>query len=110
MVYCIQARLGFATEEARNLAQVSAENKLTGTSKWQLVTVRAGKLWEHEFGLRLEVRYTRKNDRDGLAKHLEKFVTDKDIPPLAGSWIRIHDCPHEEGHGACAEPEIAREW
>src|SRR3954469_4713539 len=101
MVYAIQLAVGFRNAARRDAVAGSIAAKLTapqyGQPTTQNMTLRTG-----EPGLYVESRFVNQADRDALWTDLDTVLGTGLNGPVAGSRAWRHECPHDEGAGACA--------
>ena len=100
MVYCLQAELAFSSAARRNTVLADIESRITGRPRWGIDVLEARAVKAGPNGIRAELRFTTRANQEDLRNRVESFATGQRAP-LVGSWIALHDCPHDEGDGAC---------
>lgn len=104
MVYCAQARLIFSTAARRDAVYADIESDITGKNRWGVTTLSQ----DPRNGLYLEARFMTRADEQSLQARIEAFATGQRTPQ-AGSYLRLHDCTHDEGTNICT-PTYERVW
>lgn len=107
MVYCLQAQLAFNTATRRNNVRTAILNRIDGRSRWQADRIEAQSNRIGPNGLAVELRFVSRADQEDLESRLDALFPQN--PPLAGSWMRLHDCSHDEATNACSVTST-REW
>lgn len=100
MVYCLQAALAFNTATRRNNVKTAIETRIDGRERWDVDRVESMALRAGANGLVVELRFIARADQEDLDSRMAQLFPAN--PPLAGSWMRLHDCSHDEGTNACA--------
>jgi hypothetical protein len=100
MVYCVTARLAFSSAARRDAVLADIQTRVTGRPRWGIDVLEAGTLRFGEFGIRAELRFSTRADQEQLRTRIESFATGQRAP-LAGSWLTLHDCTHDEGTNGC---------
>ena len=100
MVYCASAQLAFSTAARRNAVLADAQARIAGKQRWSVDTLTAEPFRFGANGIRVELRFVSRADADDLMARVEAFATGVRAP-LAGSWLTLHDCSHDEGTDVC---------
>lgn len=102
MVFDVEARLAFATGARRNGILSAAQTRIDGKQRWDVETLEAGDLRPRggQFGIRLSLRFASRVDADDLVDRIETLAVGANTP-VAGSWLTIHDCSHDEDTDSC---------
>ena len=108
MVYCVQAQLAFSSASRRDQILGDVTSRITGKPRWDVDTLQAESFRFGVNGIRVELRFTSRADADDLMSRVQSFATGARAP-LAGSWLSIHDCSHDEGTNSCGSV-VRREW
>ena len=110
MVYCVEARLAFSTSARRDTILADIQSRISGKQRWSVDVLVAADLSPRvgQFGIIVELRFISKADADDLKNRIEAFATGQRLP-VAGSWITIHDCSHDEGTNSCTAV-VRRDW
>jgi hypothetical protein len=117
VVYCAQAALAFSTAARRDAVLTDIQTRILGRPRWAASAeeVTAADLSERipggTNGITVTgLRFTNRADADDLLNRIRAFAVGQRLP-LAGSWVEVHDCPHDEGRGACTvNPADATRW
>ena len=96
MVYCVQAHLVFASASTRNTRLAQAQAFVLNKPRWDATVLEASEDPDPN-AIDLSVRYTAKSDQTLVRGSLSGQAG---IQP--GSWIQVHDCPHDERKNVCA--------
>ena len=105
MVYAAQAGLSFSTVTARNDVQAAIAGIHGSKQKWGATVNQAGTDMQGRPALSVEMRFTSKADSQDLMAKIKQQAVGARLP-LSGSWVRIHDCPHD---GPSAPPCVIEE-
>ena len=108
MVYAIQGELAFNTAARRNTILAAIQNRIAARPRWGIDVLEARDLKIGANGILLELRFNAPSDRDDLSTFVQSQATGPNAP-VAGSWLSIHPCPHDEDQGACVAT-VARTW
>ncbi len=112
MVYCLQMVAAFKTAGRRDEARADIENRIALKVRWQpenqvivstdVSSASIGAIAGGTHGLRVDaVCFVLRIDAEDLLARVRSFCSGPRTP-LAGSWVAIHDCPHDSGaFGAC---------
>jgi hypothetical protein len=100
MVFAVQAALAFTTVNRRNNVLNGITARIAGRPRWsvdELISQPIPRVGAN--GLYAELRFVSKADQADLETRMNELFPAN--PPLPGSWIRLHDCPHDENAGGC---------
>jgi hypothetical protein len=101
MVYCVQAELAFQSANRRNNVQAAVETRIEGRSRWSADLVeRFTRRSDGAPALRVMLRFVSRADQEDLQARMDALFPAN--PPLQGSWVRLHDCSHDEGTNSCS--------
>lgn len=102
MVYCVQVLAAFSTAARRDTVLADIEARIAGKPRWSVDLLEAGDLRPRlgQHGFRVELRFVSRVDADDLRARIEGFATGSRAP-LAGSYLVLHDCTHDEGRNVC---------
>lgn len=108
MVFGVQALLAFNTAQRRNTIQNAITTRISGKGRFgaDRLTGTANRVGPN--GLAVELRFVTKLDADDLQAFIEAQATGQNTP-LDGSWLRVHECSHDEGTNVCT-PLFERVW
>lgn len=102
MVYCAQIRAAFTTAARRDAVLADIQSNILTKPRWagSAAVVAPDDLSSDipggEFGLVVDdLRFTARADADALRSRVQTFATGQRAP-LPGSWLAVHDCPHDE--------------
>ena len=109
MVYALQAQLAFATEARRDNVATAVETRIAGKPRFGLDYLSRQPVNDDPWGLIVELRFTSRADQEDLQARIDAVATGANAP-LAGSYVRIHDCPHDETEAAACEIAAERTW
>jgi len=101
MVYCVQAQLAFTSATRRNTVQTAIANRIGGKQMWDVTRNEAVPSRLGPNSLMVDMRFASKLDQTDLEGFIEAQATGQ-FAPLAGSWIKLHNCRHDESIGFCA--------
>ena len=107
-MYCAQAQLAFSTVARRDVVLADMEARVAGRPRWDVDVLEPAVFRHGEHGIRVELRFVSRLDADDLLARVEGFATGVRTP-LAGSWMTVHDCSHDEATNACAVVS-RRDW
>lgn len=110
MVYCVQAQLLFSSAARRDAVLSDMQSRIATKQRWGVETLEAFNFIRSTpvNGISARLRFVTKADADDLKARVENFATGPRAP-LAGSWIRVHDCSHDEGTDNCTSI-VERTW
>lgn len=110
MVYCVEARLAFSTSARRDAVLSDIQTRIGTKQRWSVDTLLAADLRprQGQFGIIAELRFVSRLDADDLRSRVEAFATGP-RSPLAGSWLTVHDCSHDESTNSCTAV-VRRDW
>lgn len=100
MVFCVQAELAFGTAKIRDQVLAFLQQKVAAAEKWDGTTLVSEAVGPGTNGLRMEVRFTTRPAQVDVLESTSAFTVGARAP-WPGSWMRLHDCRHDEG-GACS--------
>lgn len=100
MVYGVQARLALSTPQRRNQVVNAITARIEGKQRLGADLIQGAAARVGPNALTLELRFIGPLDADDLRAHLESTLTGQ-LLPLAGSWLRVHACTHDEGLNVC---------
>ncbi len=95
MVYCVQAYLIFATAATRDSRVTQATTTVGSKNRWDVTRIEKTEDPDPNSAY-VEARFTSKNDQQTIKTQLGSMLGLQ-----SGSWIQLHDCPHDEARGAC---------
>jgi len=101
MTFCAQATLGFTNATRRNAVLADVESWIAGRPQWGDSTVESATTRAGAPAVLLTIRFTTRVDQEDLLARVQAFATGVRTP-VAGSWFRLHDCPHDESDLPCA--------
>lgn len=107
MVYCLQANLAFSTATRRNNVANAITTRINGKPRWSVDQVLSVPTRAGTNGLMIELRFVSKADQADLESRMASLFPAN--PPLAGSWMTIHDCTHDEATNDCVVTGV-QEW
>lgn len=108
MVYGVTALLAFSTAARRDTVMDGILGRLPGRTRWGVDEVVAVDCRLGANALRVTLRYTSQADADDLKARVESLATGARAP-LAGSWLVLHTCTHDEGTNDCVVV-ARRDW
>jgi len=108
VVYCVQAQLAFSTAARRDTVLSDITSRIAGKARWSVDTLQADSFRFGVNGIRVELRFTSRANADDLVSRIESFAVNARAP-LAGSWLQIHNCPHDEGTDGCVV-DARKDW
>lgn len=100
MVYCVNATIAFTTTARRDAVLADMQTRIAGKQRWGADVLSASGSRVGPTGITVELRFTAQADADDLTTRLESFATGVRTP-VAGSWIRVSSCTHDESGDAC---------
>lgn len=94
MVYAVQALLKFGGASARDQVQTDLTTFTAANAKWGIERIDAR---DHEGApsLVVELRFEAQANQTALTNRLDQQLKGQKLP-LAGSYVRWHNCPHDE--------------
>lgn len=102
MVYCAQMRAAFSTAARRDAVLADIETAIAGRPRFQASATRiaaedlTSTIPGGVNGLAVDdLRFTARQDADALLSRVRTFATGVRTP-LAGSWVQVHDCAHDQ--------------
>jgi hypothetical protein len=98
VVYCVQAHLVFATANTRNNRLAIAQNAIETKPRWGDSTAVASE--DPPNSILVESRFEAKQDEHDIENALLGLNG-----LVAGSWVQVHDCPHDEARPTLCEVE-----
>jgi hypothetical protein len=99
VVYCVQAHLVFATATTRNNRLAIAQNAIETKPRWGDSTAVASESPDPN-AIDIETRFEAKQDEQTIETQLLGLNG-----LVAGSWVQVHDCPHDEIRPTLCEVE-----
>ena len=109
MVYCLEALLLFSAANRRDQVLSDVQARVSGKATWGLNEALAQTARDGNAAARLSFRFTSRLDQTDLKARIESFAIGTRLP-LAGSWLTIHDCDHDEGANDCGATLVTRTW
>lgn len=109
MTYAIQMLVGFRNTARRDAVAANIAAKLTAPQWGQPFTENTAMRGTGDPALLVEARFTNRADRDALWADLDAALGQGVNGPVTGSRAWQHDCPHDEGTGACVT-SLERLW
>lgn len=109
MVYCIQGELAFSTAARRDAVLADINQQIATKPRFGDSTAVAASVTAGANGIVLELRFSAKADLDTLKARIESFATGGRLP-LAGSFVKTHDCTHDAVNPAPCTSVVLREW
>ena len=100
MVYGVTALLAFSSATRRDSVRDAITTRIVGRPRWSVDEIEAAANRIGPNGLRVCLRFVSRADADDLKARVESFSTGQRTP-LAGSWLLVHDCTHDEGTNEC---------
>ncbi len=108
MVFCVQASLAFTSAQRRNQALTQIQNRVAGKQRFGLDVLSATSARLGANALQVEYRFVAEADAVDLRTFAESTLTGQ-LLPLAGSFIRVHSCSHDEATNVCTVT-YSRSW
>lgn len=102
MVYCVQAQLAFSSATRRNNILSDMQTRIANKQRWSVDELYATSFRFGANGIHTVLRFTTPADADDLKARVESIGTGQNAP-VAGSWISVHTCSHDEGSNSCSE-------
>lgn len=99
-VFCLNATLAFSTAGRRDTVLSDLQSRVVGKQKWGVEVISASGSRVGPNGITVEIRFISRLDVDDLMARLESFATGVRAP-LAGSWVRVSSCTHDEDSNTC---------
>ena len=101
MVYAVQAYLGFRNAARRDGVLGNINTKFSTTAQYgnpvaEPITTRAG-----DPGVIVECRFVNQADQQQFWAEADAAFGTGVNGPVTGSRMWMHDCPHDQGQGAC---------
>lgn len=109
MVFCIQAQLLFATAARRDNVRTQIETRIAGRPRWSVDTIVSTDLPNRPNALLVDLRFTIRANQTDLRDRVEAVAIGANAPQ-PGSWMRVHDCSHDEGTNVCTPTLVTRTW
>lgn len=108
MVFCVQAQLAFSSAARRDAVLADIQSRISTRNRWDVTVLETRPFRFGANGLYCEARFTTRADADDLNSRVQSFATGVRTP-LAGSWLTVHDCTHDEGTNSCSLA-ARRDW
>lgn len=109
MVFCVMAELSFSTAARRDTVLADIQARIVGRPRWDVDHIEATTDKAGNPAIHLELRFTSRLDQEDLNSRIRNFATGQRAP-LAGSWLRIHDCNHDEADVQLCTVAAERVW
>jgi hypothetical protein len=90
VVYCVQAHLIFATATIRDNRLAVAQNAIENKPRWGDSIAVASEDPDPN-AADINTRFTAKQDQETIE---QQVLGLSGLQP--GSWVQVHDCPHDE--------------
>ena len=100
MVYCVQIQVAFSTAAHRDTVLSAMETRIAGKPRWSVDVLETASFRFGANGLMAELRFVSSANADDLKARLEAVAISA-VTPLAGSWVRVHTCTHDEATNLC---------
>lgn len=101
MVFCFQAQVSFTSANRRDQVLNAMDAKRQTKLRFGIESLRATETGKTgPFGIHAELRFMNQVDLDDFVNTMLAFAVGQ-FAPVAGSWYRVHDCPHD-GVGVCS--------
>jgi hypothetical protein len=95
VVFCVQAHLRYLSDAIRDTRLAQALAFIEGKERWEVTIVVASDDPDPN-AIDLSTRFTARVDQEQVESFL---LGSAGVQP--GSWVQVHDCPHDEARGAC---------
>lgn len=101
MKYCVLAQLAFTSAARRDAVLADLQQRISTRPRWGIDVLRADTVYlgpnktPNANGIVAELRFDARADQEDLKSRLEGFATGQ-RQPVAGSYIALHDCNHDE--------------
>lgn len=99
----------FATAARRNNIRTQLETRIAGRPRFDVDTIVSTDLPNRPNALLIELRFTTRANQTDLRDRIEALAIGANAPQ-PGSWMRVHDCPHDEGTNSCGSTLVERTW
>ena len=94
-------RAAFSSAARRNAVLSDIETRVASKQRWDVDVLVAAPSRLGANGLYVELRFVSSADADDLRSRVESFATGVRTP-LAGSYLIVHNCTHDEGANECS--------
>lgn len=114
MVFAVYAEMAFSTTARRDEIRTKVEDYIASDpDRWDQTTVVSGPLElggvEQPNGLLVDVRYRTQASQQAVQERAEGAWTGSPSGrPLAGSFVALHPCPHDEANPTSCAHTVTR--
>lgn len=115
MVYCVAATLAFTSAARRDAVLADLQSRIEGRPRWGIDVLRASTVYlgasktKNVNGIIASLRFSSRADQEQLKTRPESFATGQRAP-VAGSYIALHDCSHDEASPVECVELARRTW
>ena len=109
MVYAMLGELAFSTAARRDAVLADINSQIANRPRWGTSTATAAAVTAGANGILLELRFTSQADLAAVKARIESFATGVRLP-LAGSFMRTHDCTHDAKNPGPCTGVTTRMW
>lgn len=109
MVYAVQGELAFSNAVRRNTILTGINAFILTRTRWGTSTATAQPVEPGANGILLDMRFMTRLDADAFRAYIELTCTGQN-KPLAGSYMRSHDCRHDAANPQPCTGLTTRMW